>query len=135
MPHQSCGTPSFPSQQPPTAVIGNQGFLRDSSRTTPEKSAMATNNGSSTLARAVINLNSLRDDANMELADILDSVAGPKCLVLDPCLGGPLNLVVTEGPKMFQAHGVESFIELGWRKLDTKENRVVYVVRPRITYV
>ena len=34
---------------------------------------------------------------------------------------------------MFQAHGVENFIELGWRKLDTKENRVVYVVRPRIT--
>ena len=28
---------------------------------------------------------------------------------------------------MFQAHGVENFIELGWRKLDTKENRVVYV--------
>ena len=119
MPHQSCGTPSFPSlQQPPTAVIGNQAFfLRDSSRTTPEKSAMATNNGSSTLARAVISLNSLRDDANMELADILDSVAGPKCLVLDPCLGGPLNLVVTEGPKMFQAHGVESFIELGGENL------------------
>ncbi len=95
--------------------------------------SMATNNGSSTLARAVINLNSLRDDANIELAEILDSVAGAKCLVLDPCLGGPLNLVVTEGPKMFQAHGVENFIELGWRKLSTKENSIVYVVRPRIT--
>ena len=47
----------------------------------------------------------------VELAEILDSVAGPKCLVLDPCLGGPLNLVVTEGPKMFQAHGVQNFIE------------------------
>eukprot|EP00943_MAST-04B_sp_MAST-4B-sp1_P005928 g5928.t1 len=94
---------------------------------------MATNNGSSTLARAVINLNSLRDDANMELAEILDSVAGPKCLVLDPCLGGPLNLVVTEGPKMFQAHGVQNFIELGWRKLSTKESSIVYVIRPRIT--
>ena len=75
---------------------------------------MATPNGSSTLARSAINLSALRDEANMELAEILDSIGGSKCLVLDPCLGGPLNLVVTEGPKMFKSHGVENFLELGW---------------------
>ena len=68
----------------------------------------------------------------MELVDILDSVAGAKCLVLDPCLGGPLNLVVTEGPKMFKQHGVESFLELGWRRPKTECNSILYIVRPTV---
>jgi hypothetical protein len=93
---------------------------------------MATPNGSSTLARSAINLSALRDEANMELAEILDSIGGSKCLVLDPCLGGPLNLVVTEGPKMFKSHGVENFLELGWRKPSTTCNNIVYIVRPEV---
>ena len=68
----------------------------------------------------------------MELVDILDSVAGAKCLVLDPCLGGPLNLVVTEGPKMFKEHGVESFLELGWKRPKTECNSILYIVRPTV---
>ena len=53
----------------------------------------------------------------MELADILDSVAGPKCLVLDPCLGGPLNLVVTEGQKCFKPMALKISLNLGGESL------------------
>ena len=90
------------------------------------------NGSSSTLPRRAINLGALRDEANMELAEILDSIGGSKCLVLDPCLGGPLNLVVTEGPQMFKDHGVENFLELGWRKPKTTCNNILYIVRPQV---
>ena len=88
-----------------------------------------------TLEGAAVNLALLREDAKVELLNILDETsAGSQntCLVLDPSLSGPLNLVVVEGAKVLKAHGVKDFKELNWSELNTACEDIVYLVRPGI---
>ena len=56
--------------------------------------------GASTLSKAAINLNALREDGREELVQILDRLHGNKCLVLDPNLSGPLNHVLSSGSQV-----------------------------------
>ena len=89
----------------------------------------------STLDNAAIDLASLREDAKVQLLNILDEASagsGDTCLVLDRSLAGPLNLVMVEGAKVLKAHGVKDFKELNWSELATSCEDVVYLVRPTI---
>ena len=108
---------------------------------------MATN-GACELQGGVLDIGILRDDALNELIGILDDEAPSvddndntegmsqlvpqTCLVLDPLLQGALQLVVTEGPKMFKQHSVKDLVELSWFPLATACKTVIYLVRPNV---
>ena len=110
---------------------------------------MTTPNGACSLQNSIVDMGILRDDALNELTGILDDEAptpdssddstdGPSkltpltCLVLDPLLQGALQLVVTEGPKMFKQHSVKDLVELSWFPLATACKTVIYLVRPNV---
>lgn len=89
----------------------------------------------------IIRLSAMREDGKSELIDILQSLRGRKCLVLEPQLGGLLNLIIQEGSRILKENGVQYFRELrgelgefitdsGGR--DTPEN-IVYLVRPNLS--
>jgi hypothetical protein len=59
-----------------------------------------------------VNLNLLREDGKNELLEILETIRGKKCLVLDAQLGGLLNLIVLEGSKLLKENGVHHFRDL-----------------------
>ena len=88
----------------------------------------------------VIKLSLLREEGKLELIDILQSLRGRKCLVLEPQLGGLLNLIIQEGSKILKENGVQYFRELrgelgdfisDTNSRDTPEN-IVYLVRPNL---
>lgn len=54
------------------------------------------------LDSAKIGLSDIRDDAKGELLEILESLRGQKCLVLDPHIASLLNHVVIEGSKLLR---------------------------------
>ena len=111
--------------------------------------ASPNSNGACSLQNSIVDMGILRDDALNELTGILDDEAptpdssddstdGPSkltpltCLVLDPLLQGALQLVVTEGPKMFKQHSVKDLVELSWFPLATACKTVIYLVRPNV---
>ena len=92
----------------------------------------------SPLEGAAVNLNSLRDDQSLAFTELLDSVPGPKLLVMDFQLSNVLNNVFTQGPKILKEHGVIDLLELNWGsgKVEQEKYReasVVYVIRPSVT--
>ena len=50
-------------------------------------------NSTPSLAGAAINLSALRESGKKEVENLLRGVSGTKCVVLDPMLARPLNLV------------------------------------------
>lgn len=87
-------------------------------------------------------LDQLREEAKTELLEILDSLRGRKCLILDTALGGLLNQVIVEGNRLLKDNGVQYVRELkgglgefvsegsgGGR--DVPDN-LVYLVRPNL---
>lgn len=79
---------------------------------------------------AVLNLNSVRDQARGELVDALDSIAGKKVLVLDPKLSGPLALIVQTS--LLKEHGVENLYHLSYEPIEGECQKIMYLVRPRV---
>jgi hypothetical protein len=84
----------------------------------------------SDLQKAAVNLSALRQDGQRELVEMLDKLSGSKCLVLDPSLGGPLNIILSEGSQMLKDHDVKDFKELNSDELKTDCDNVMYLVRP-----
>ena len=90
-----------------------------------------------------IKLSSLREEGKAELIDILQSLRGKKCLVLEPQLGGLLNIVIQEVSKTLKEHGVSYVRELRNEACDfmTDANvsdmpdNIVYIVRPNLMYM
>ncbi|CAM9436956.1 unnamed protein product, partial [Heterosigma akashiwo] len=70
---------------------------------------------SASLEGAWINLNAIREDCRIELEEILDTLPGRICLVLDAELGGLLNHVVPEASRIMKEKGVAYFRQLGPR--------------------
>lgn len=46
---------------------------------------------------AILPLSTIRDEGKNELLEILMTLRGRKCLVLEPHIGGLLNLIIPEG--------------------------------------
>lgn len=83
------------------------------------------------LVESALDLNSLREKYRVELLfNILDSIQGTKCLVIEESLGGPLNHVLVHGSKELKEHNVHDFKELNWADLHTECSEVVYIIRP-----
>ncbi len=85
-----------------------------------------------TLQNAVVDLSRLRLVGRRLLADILDAHPGQKCLVLDPQLADPLNLI-TCGPALFKAGGVSKLKLLAPESFDPSItlNTIIYISRPQ----
>lgn len=52
------------------------------------------------LSGAALPLEALREEGRAELVDLLESLPGNKCLVLESHIGGLLNHVIPEGSKV-----------------------------------
>jgi hypothetical protein len=97
---------------------------------------------------SIIKLSSLRDDGVNELSEILMSLRGRKCLVIEPQLGGLLNLILPDGAKGLKEHGVHHIKELRGDEFDSGSgessssgllrdvpDNFVYLVRPNLSMV
>lgn len=52
------------------------------------------------LSGAALRVEALREEGRAELVDLLESLPGSKCLVLEGHIGGLLNHVIPEGSKV-----------------------------------
>jgi vacuolar protein sorting-associated protein 33A len=95
--------------------------------------ASAKASGTPLLSNAAIDLRVFREHARKELVDVLDSIRGPKALVLDPKLSGPLGLVAEVG--LLREHYVEKIYHLLPGRLDTECVNIIYMCRPRVDYM
>ncbi|XP_024401527.1 vacuolar protein-sorting-associated protein 33 homolog [Physcomitrium patens] len=77
-----------------------------------------------------VNLSNLREQAQRELGEVLDSMRGKKVLVLDPQLSGPLALIAQTS--LLKEHGVENLYYVDADPVQTECKNVIYLVRPRI---
>lgn len=85
------------------------------------------------------NMNALRDEGKAELLDILESLRGRKCLVIDPQIGVLINQIVPEGSKVLKENGVQhirdlkgdlgDFIAEAGREIP---DNIIYLVRPNL---
>ena len=84
------------------------------------------------LQNAVVDLHRIRIAGRKSLHKILASHPGQKCLVLDPQLADPLNLI-TCGPAIFKAGGVRKLKLLAWERFDPtiSLNTVIFICRPQ----
>ncbi|KAI9454833.1 Sec1-like protein [Russula earlei] len=84
-------------------------------------------------ARETVDVSILREIARNSLVHALNSVNGAKTLVLDPSLAGPLSLVTEVS--LLQQHGVDKMFWLEDGALSAPTTNIVYLCRPRITWV
>ncbi|KAF8517245.1 Sec1-like protein [Hysterangium stoloniferum] len=75
----------------------------------------------------------LKELARRSLIDVLNSVNGPKTLVLDPSIAGPLGLVAEVS--LLKDHGVDKMFWLESGPLTASTVNIVYLCRPLIKYV
>lgn len=61
------------------------------------------------LSGAALRLEALREEGRAELVDLLESLPGNKCLVLESNIGGLLNHVIPEGSKVIRVVARSSF--------------------------
>lgn len=57
------------------------------------------------LSGSALRLEALREEGRAELIDLLESLPGTKCLVLESHIGGLLNHVIPEGSKASPVRG------------------------------
>lgn len=81
-------------------------------------------------AGATANFTVLREQSRRELTECIDRVRGPKALVLDPSLSGPLGLIAEK--QLLKDHGIEKTYHLRSEPLETDQRRMVFLVRDSI---
>ncbi|KAI9016781.1 Sec1-like protein [Hyaloraphidium curvatum] len=74
----------------------------------------------------------LKDLARRDLVAALDSVPGPKALLIDPELSGPLSLIAEFS--LLKEHGVQKIYFLQTLAVDADAPAVFYLCRPRIDH-
>ncbi|KAH8835626.1 ATP binding protein [Flagelloscypha sp. PMI_526] len=79
-----------------------------------------------------LDLTLLKDLAKKNLIDAFNSVNGPKTLVLDPSLAGPLGLVTDVS--VLKQHGVDKMFWLESGPLSSSVSNIVYLCRPTIKH-
>lgn len=88
------------------------------------------------LERGALNVGAVREFLRKELVLILEAFAGPKALVFDPALDGPLGLIAEV--ELLKKHSVEQIFTLqqGSRALaDCACNNVLFFVRPQLATI
>ncbi|KAK4480351.1 hypothetical protein RD792_013422 [Penstemon davidsonii] len=81
------------------------------------------------LENAPINLSAIRARAKSQLENILKSIRGDKCLVIDPKLSGSLSLILPSSE--LTIHGAE-LRHLTAEPVSTERTKVVYLVRAQL---
>ncbi|XP_068641140.1 vacuolar protein-sorting-associated protein 33 homolog [Aristolochia californica] len=84
------------------------------------------------LDNAPLNLNSIRDQSQKDLLNILKNVRGKKCLVLDPKLSGSLALLIQTS--LLKEYGAE-LRHLSAEPVQTDCTKVLYLVRSQLNLV
>ena len=81
----------------------------------------------------------MREAARLDLLDIIQSLRGRKCLVVQSELGGLLNQIILEGSKLLKENGVQHFRELRGELGDFSSDsgrdvpdNIIYIVRPSL---
>jgi hypothetical protein len=89
-----------------------------------------------TLQNAVVDLHKLRFEGRKALSNILAAHKGQKCVIMDPQLADPLNLI-TCGTSIFKAGDVSKLKYLKWERFDAsiQPNIVIYISRPEAELV
>ncbi|KAJ4800653.1 Vacuolar protein-sorting-associated protein [Rhynchospora pubera] len=82
------------------------------------------------LDTAPLNLNAIRDKAQKDLLDILLTIRGKKCLVIDPKLGGSLSLLIQFSRLK---DGDVELQHLSADPVQTDSSNVIYLIRPQLT--
>ena len=88
-----------------------------------------------------MDLSTIREDGQSELLEILDTLQGRKCVVLDTQLGGRLNHILADGSRLLKENGVVFFrelrAELGEFPLADggEPDHILYLVRPSIPHM
>lgn len=72
----------------------------------------------------------LREQARVRILEILDLIQGPKFLAIDPCLIGPLSLIIEMS--VLRDHGVSKVGAVVGNDMDFDCRDVIYIVRPTI---
>ncbi|CAG8441010.1 3150_t:CDS:10 [Dentiscutata heterogama] len=80
-----------------------------------------------------LNVTTLRELARKDLKDVLDSVRGKKCLILDPNISGPLSLIAEFS--LLKDHGVEKVHYLQQGPFETELRSLIYICRPQLNYM
>ncbi|KAF0461713.1 Sec1-like protein [Gigaspora margarita] len=80
-----------------------------------------------------LNVTTLRELARKDLKNVLDSVRGKKCLVLDPNISGPLSLIAEFS--LLKDHGVEKVGYLQQGPVETELRSLIYICRPQLNYM
>ena len=78
----------------------------------------------------LIRMQALKDRTRKALTDNIDRMRGPKALVIDPTLSGPLGLIAEK--QLLKDHGVEKTYHLRSEPLETDQRRIMYLVREKI---
>eukprot|EP00300_Choanocystis_sp_HF-7_P025246 c26980_g1_i1.p1 GENE.c26980_g1_i1~~c26980_g1_i1.p1 ORF type:complete len:620 (+),score=184.98 c26980_g1_i1:70-1860(+) len=84
----------------------------------------------SDLANSPVNLAALREYSRKQLTDILDSIDGPKVLVLDKAIQGPVGLVAEVA--LFKEHNVQKIHHLNSEIGVIDIPNVIYLCRPKM---
>nr|AWD26886.1 vacuolar protein-sorting-associated protein 33-like protein [Prunus yedoensis] len=82
------------------------------------------------LDNAPLNLNSLREQSQKELVNILKNIRGKKCLVIDPKLSGSLSSIIQTA--ILKEHGIE-LRHLSVDPIQTDCSKLVYLVRSELS--
>ncbi|KAI5346059.1 PREDICTED: vacuolar [Prunus dulcis] len=82
------------------------------------------------LDNAPLNLNSLREQSQKELVNILKNIRGKKCLVIDPKLSGSLSSIIQTA--ILKEHGIE-LRHLSVEPIQTECSKLVYLVRSELS--
>ncbi|CAG8721144.1 2493_t:CDS:2, partial [Funneliformis caledonium] len=80
-----------------------------------------------------LNVSILRELARKQLTNVLDSVRGKKCLVLDPNISAPLSLIAEFS--LLKEHGVEKVHYLQPGPFETDLKSLIYICRPQLNYM
>ena len=73
----------------------------------------------------------LKERTRRSLTENIDRMRGPKALVIDPTLSGPLGLIAEK--QLLKDHGVEKTYHLKNEPLETDQRRIMYLVREKIS--
>ncbi|KAF3322111.1 vacuolar protein-sorting-associated protein 33 [Carex littledalei] len=82
------------------------------------------------LDNAPLNFNAIREKSQKDLLDILQTIRGKKCLVIDPKLGGTLSMLI-QFSRLKEGDG--ELRHLSADPVQTDSSNVVYLIRPQLT--
>ncbi|XP_078167646.1 sec1/munc18-like (SM) proteins superfamily [Carex rostrata] len=82
------------------------------------------------LDNAPLNFNAIREKSQKDLLDILQTIRGKKCLVIDPKLGGTLSMLI-QFSRLKEGDGELRYLSAD--PVQTDSSNVVYLIRPQIT--